>query len=100
MQFHRYALTSRRNRDVGGSLLLDLTRLEANLFRAVRWIGSRFTEVIQMNSIVRCRPRRRLWLELLEERLALSNIVVPLDPALDQFGDQIITLQAYGDPGR
>jgi hypothetical protein len=33
-------------------------------------------------------------------RLALSNIVVPMDPDLDQFGDQIITLQAFGVPDR
>src|SRR5258708_32669631 len=53
-----------------------------------------------MSLSVRCRRCRSLWLELLEVRLALSNIVVPMDPDLDQFGDQIITVQAFDDPGR
>src|ERR1700693_1338048 len=52
-----------------------------------------------MQSLLRSR-RRRLWLELLEERLVLSDIVVPLDPTLDQFGDQILTVQGFDDPGR
>src|SRR5262245_10800135 len=43
-----------------------------------------------------------LRVEQLEDRLVLSGgeLVVPLDPDLDQFGDQIITLQAYGDESR
>ena len=37
----------------------------------------------------------RPYLEMLEDRLTPSNVVVPLDPALDQFGDQFETVQAY-----
>jgi Aspartyl protease/Bacterial Ig domain/Domain of unknown function DUF11 len=45
-------------------------------------------------------PRRRSasfrpQLQLLEDRVTPSNLDVPLDPALDQFGDQFETVQAY-----
>src|SRR5262249_62124148 len=39
--------------------------------------------------------------EALEARLVLTspgNLTIPLDPTFDQFGDQIITIQAYEDP--
>src|SRR5260370_5575848 len=39
-----------------------------------------------------------LHLELLETRLTPSVVTVPLNPAHDQFGDQIVTVQSYGDP--
>jgi hypothetical protein len=44
--------------------------------------------------------RRRLTLhvELLESRLTPAVVTVPLNPAHDQFGDQIVTVQSYGDP--
>jgi hypothetical protein len=42
--------------------------------------------------------------EELEARLVLSgpqtNLTVPLDPVLDQYGDQIVTVQAYQDSMR
>jgi len=43
-----------------------------------------------------------LYLEVLEPRLVLSaphNINVPLDPSLDQFGDQIMTIQGFSSNG-
>lgn len=46
------------------------------------------------------RRRCRLAPLELERRLVPANIVVPLDPGLDQFGDQIATVQAYGDASR
>ena len=56
---------------------------------------------------MKARPRRgrprRLALEALEARLVPSNpdtLTIPLDPVLDQFGDQVITAQAYGDEVR
>jgi hypothetical protein len=45
--------------------------------------------------------RRRRWasfrpqLLVLEDRITPSNLDVPLDPTLDQFGDQFETVQAY-----
>ena len=40
----------------------------------------------------------RLFLEELEDRFTPSgSVTVPLDASLDQFGDQIGTVQAYGD---
>jgi hypothetical protein len=57
-------------------------------------------------SLVR-RPRphqrlRRFWVEALEDRRLLTGgtVTVPLDPTLDQFGDQVITVQAYGDASK
>ncbi len=41
--------------------------------------------------------RVTLFCQELESRFVPANIVVPLDPNLDQFGDQIGTVQAYGD---
>jgi hypothetical protein len=41
-----------------------------------------------------------LRLELLEDRLVLSGIVIHLDPVLDRFGDQIVTVQGYKDGTR
>src|SRR5437879_8776516 len=52
------------------------------------------------------RPQRKwrslLRLELLECRLAPAGtvVVVPLDRILDQFGNQIITVQAYENSAR
>jgi hypothetical protein len=42
----------------------------------------------------------RLFLELLEQRLVLNGptVTIPLDPTLDQFGNQIVTVQAYANP--
>src|SRR5882724_2465879 len=47
---------------------------------------------------IRRRGRLMLHLEQLETRLTPSVVTVPLDPAHDQFGDQIVTVQSYGDP--
>ena len=47
--------------------------------------------------------RRRLRLESLELRAVLSaptSLTIPLDPTLDQFGDQVLTVQAFGDLSR
>lgn len=45
----------------------------------------------------RCRPR----VEQLEDRLTpSSSYTIPLDAILDQFGDQIATIQAYDDVSR
>ncbi len=41
-----------------------------------------------------------LLLEELENRVTPANVTVPLDPNLDQFGDQVGTVQAYGDDSR
>jgi hypothetical protein len=41
--------------------------------------------------------KKTLLLELLENRYAPANLVVPLIPQLDQFGAQIGAYQAYGD---
>jgi adhesin/invasin len=43
--------------------------------------------------------KRRLLVEELEPRLVLNgpSYTIPLDPTLDQFGDQVSTVQAYGD---
>jgi hypothetical protein len=52
----------------------------------------------------RCVLRNRSWLtvEWLEKRVVLTgpSYTVPLDPFLDEFGTQILTVQAYGDPTR
>jgi hypothetical protein len=39
-------------------------------------------------------------LEILESRLTPTGplVIAPLDPVLDQFGQQIVTVQAYADP--
>jgi len=45
------------------------------------------------------RRRLHLQLEILETRLTPAGLLIePLNPALDQFGQQIVTVQAYGDP--
>jgi VCBS repeat-containing protein len=45
---------------------------------------------------VPCRRRSALTVESLEQRLLLTgNLTIPLDPDIDQFGDQILTVQAY-----
>jgi hypothetical protein len=47
--------------------------------------------------------RAILRVEELERRLVLigpRSIAIPLNPLLDQFGDQIVTVQAYGDSSR
>jgi hypothetical protein len=47
--------------------------------------------------------RSFLTIEELEQRLVLATgqtVHVPLDPILDQFGDQIVTVQAYADKSR
>ena len=44
------------------------------------------------------RRRRARALEVLEPRCLLSSpgdVTIPLDPTLDQFGDQIVTIQTY-----
>ncbi len=52
------------------------------------------------------RQRSLRWavyvLETLDSRLLLSgdSLTVALDPTLDQFGDQIQTVQSYGDPSQ
>src|SRR5262249_7993378 len=44
-------------------------------------------------------PRIRLSVEELEIRIVpVTSVTVPLDPVLDQFGDQVATVQLYGDP--
>jgi hypothetical protein len=44
-------------------------------------------------------PRVLLAVEELEVRIVpVISVTVPLDPVLDQFGDQVATVQAYGDP--
>src|SRR4051794_21962222 len=52
----------------------------------------------------RMRPRPLLDFEQFEPRLALSasptSVSIPLDPTFDQFGSQIETIQAYGDPSQ
>jgi Aspartyl protease/FG-GAP-like repeat len=52
--------------------------------------------------LARSRAFRRLQLqvELLETRLTPAGplVLVPLNPSMDQFGRQIVTVQAYGDP--
>lgn len=51
--------------------------------------------------LIRSSPRRRstLLLERLEDRLVLDGgtLTIPLDEVFDQFGDQIGTIQAYGN---
>jgi hypothetical protein len=50
---------------------------------------------------MRLRTKRiRLILEELESRLVPTNVTVPLDPTLNQFGEQVATVQAYGDTTR
>jgi hypothetical protein len=51
---------------------------------------------------VRTRPRHRpvLTVEALEGRLVPAvppTLTIPLDPTLDQFGDQVVAVQGYGD---
>ncbi len=52
----------------------------------------------------RTRPRLFLDFDQFEPRLALSaspaSLTIPLDPTFDQFGSQIETIQAYGDPAQ
>jgi|GEM_PF-5847168 len=52
----------------------------------------------------RTRPRPLLDFDQFELRLALSvsptSLTIPLDPEFDQFGSQIETIQAYGDPSQ
>src|SRR5262245_46771480 len=60
-------------------------------------------EVVVMHTPSRAARRTALGVEQLEPRLVLSGpdtLEVPLDPLLDQFGDQVVTVQAYGDPIR
>jgi hypothetical protein len=46
-------------------------------------------------------PKARLFVEELEIRVVpAGTITVPLDPVLDEFGDQVATVQAYGDTSR
>src|SRR5438445_11437576 len=44
--------------------------------------------------------RLHLQLEVLESRLPPTGplVVAPRDPTVDQFGQQIVTVQAYADP--
>lgn len=50
----------------------------------------------------RARPTRRiaLLLEKLEDRFVLSGLTIRLDPVLDRYGDQIVTVQGYKDGTR
>src|SRR5262249_50756109 len=60
--------------------------------------ASRRVIMIRRVSAVRA---SRLWVELLESRLTPSgDLTVALDPVIDQFGDQVLTLQAFDDPAR
>ncbi len=49
--------------------------------------------------MTRLKSGRRVALlcQVLEARFAPANLIVPLDPLLDLFGDQIAAFQAYGD---
>lgn len=52
-----------------------------------------------MTYTLRRQRRITLALEQLERRLVpAGTLTIPLDPTLDQFGDQIVTVQAYGSP--
>jgi len=53
-----------------------------------------------MRTRAHAKRRLHLQLEILESRLTPTGplVIAPLDPALDQFGQQIVTVQAYGDP--
>jgi hypothetical protein len=55
-----------------------------------------------MRRLSAVRNRCPLHFEQLEKRLLLdsSKLTVPLDPTLDLYGDQIVTIQAYGDSTR
>src|SRR5262249_37179730 len=59
-----------------------------------------------MRRVSAVRPSRlcrstRLWVELLESRLTPSgDLTIAMDPVIDQFGDQVLTLQAFDDPVR
>lgn len=53
---------------------------------------------------LRMRPRVGLAFDHFEPRLVLSAsptwLTIPLDPTFDQFGAQVETIQAYGDPSQ
>src|SRR2546425_4071179 len=53
-----------------------------------------------MRTRAHAKRRLHLQLEILESRLTPTGplVIAPLDPALDQFGQQIVTVQAYGGP--
>src|SRR6266849_1983651 len=53
-----------------------------------------------MRTRAHAKRRLHLKLEILESRLTPTGplVIAPLDPALDQFGQQIVTVQAYGNP--
>ena len=53
-----------------------------------------------MRTRAHAKRRLHLQLEILESRLTPTGplVIAPLDPALDQFGQQIVTVQAYDDP--
>src|SRR5438105_4728194 len=70
------------------------------LLRRFQLSLSRLWGLTLMARLSRKKQRSRLYLEGLEDRRLLSLITVPLDPTLDQFGDQIITVQAYQDESR
>lgn len=57
-----------------------------------------------MSLRLRTRLRHTLGFDQFELRLALSasptSLTIPLDPTFDQFGAQIETIQAYGDPAQ
>ena len=44
--------------------------------------------------------RRFEWLELRCVLTSPTSLTIPLDATLDQFGDQVLTVQAYGDASR
>ncbi len=53
-----------------------------------------------MRTRAHAKRRLHLQLEILESRITPAGplVIAPLDPALDQFGQQIVTVQAYADP--
>jgi hypothetical protein len=46
------------------------------------------------------KPRLVLVVEPLEQRCVLTTVTITLNPVLDQFGNLIQTIQAYGSPDR
>src|SRR5262245_51087789 len=63
------------------------------------------TRLMRSSALHRGARRQRIVarvFEWLEDRRLLTgtDLTIPLDPTLDQFGDQIVTIQAYGDASR
>src|SRR5438128_4059256 len=63
-----------------------------------QWWGQVFNLPGKLKTCRHPRPVH-LQVELLESRLTPAGLLIePLNPGLDQFGQQIVTVQAYGDP--